>query len=761
MLMTDYLPSLTKEQRSLVERPIGDGSLFLEGPAGVGKTTVAVARLQHMLMKGVPAADVLVLAPQRTLLRPYQRVLRSADLPPGGTVETATVGGLARRMVDRFWPLVAERAGFAHPERPPIFLTLETAQYYMARIVAPLIQDGHFDQVAIDHNRLLSQILDNLNKAALTGLDYTQIGARLRHAWAGSSAHAAVYDHAQACANEFRAQCLANNLLDFSLQIDVFVKHLLTLPWPPGEGFMKRFSQYSHVIVDNVEEDTPVAHDLLREWLPSCDSALIVLDHDAGYRVFLGADPTDGHDLRAMCRHKAELYTSFVTTPHLERLGYELARSLRQTPPPLEDKSGDARKALVISSSGIRFHPQMLDWVAEQIAMLVHTTDVSPAQIVVVAPYLSDALRFALSERLSRHRVPSRSHRPSRALRDEPAARCLLSLAALAHPHWGHVPLKADVVQALTLSIEGLDPVRAQLLADIVYRPQNLRHRSSSIPVADNAQGVAAVQTDGLPTALNPFTRLQESIQERIGYQIGNRYDLLRDWLCGANVDSADTQGRLNTGPLAIDGKPTTRQHADAPLDHFFGRLFGEVLSQPGFGFHRDMEAGRIVAQLIESARKFRQTTGGADAHSTTDVGEEYLRLVKQGLIAAQYVPAWETLEDEEEAVLLAPAYTFLMYNRAVDYQFWLNVGSTGWWERLYQPLTHPYVLTRHWRPEDTWTDAREVQAQTQVLLRLVLGLVRRCRVQIFLGLSELGEQGYEQRGRLLQAIQQALRSGG
>jgi hypothetical protein len=37
--------------------------------------------------------------------------------------------------------------------------------------------------------------------------------------------------------------------------------------------------------------------------------------------------------------------------------------------------------------------------------------------------------------------------------------------------------------------------------------------------------------------------------------------------------------------------------------------------------------------------------------------------------------------------------------------------------------------------------------------------LIRRCRRKIYLGLSELGEQGYEQQGPLLQAIQRVLRS--
>ncbi len=739
---------LTLEQQALVERPINGGSLFLEGRAGVGKTTVATARLCHLLAEGVPGDDILVLAPQRTLLTPYLRALRSPVLPPGGTVDTLTVGGLARRMVDLFWPLIAEGAGFAHPERPPVFLTLETAQYYMARIADPLIEAGAFEEVTIERNRLLSQILDNLNKAALVGLDYTQVGERLRLAWTGSSVRAAVYDRAQQCANEFRALCLAHNLLDFSLQIEVFAKHLLKRPWPPGESFFSRFTRYRHLIVDNVEEDTPVTHDLLRSWLPRCESALLIYDQDAGYRVFLGADPTGARELRAVCRHQAELHSSFVSSADLRHLGYELARSLRHTPPPLDDEGGDLGAALVTSDTPLRFHPQMLDWVADEIAQLVCQREVQPGQIVVVAPYLSDALRFSLTDRLSQLGVPARSHRPSRALRDEPAARCLLTLAGLAHPEWNYVPLQADVAQALALAIEQLDLVRAQLLTNIVYRPQHILKPSPAPSTSGDA-------SDRKPPPLSPFADLKASVQERIGYQAGNRYDALRDWLYrDTGTLASQTEKQQDNGAVS------RRQRLTPPLDHFLGRLFGEVLSQPGYGLHRDFEAGRIAAQLIESARKFRQIIR-SEADESPPVGLEYVRMVQRGVIAAQYVPAWTTAEDEENAVLLAPAYTFLMRNRPVDYQFWLNVGSPGWWERLYQPLTHPYVLTRHWRHGDVWTDTDEVEAQTRALHRLVQGLIRRCRVQVYLGISGLGEQGYEQRGPLLLAIQQALRRRG
>jgi hypothetical protein len=132
------------------------------------------------------------------------------------------------------------------------------------------------------------------------------------------------------------------------------------------------------------------------------------------------------------------------------------------------------------------------------------------------------------------------------------------------------------------------------------------------------------------------------------------------------------------------------------------------------------------------------------------------VHLLERGVVAATYVQSWRLTEDN--AVLVAPAYTYLMTNRPVDYQFWLDAGSNGWWERIYQPLTHPYVLRRDWKPGSHWTDEDEFRIRQESLYRLVLGLVRRCRRGIYLGVSELGEQGYEQRGPLLRAIQSALK---
>ncbi|MCB0001772.1 MAG: ATP-dependent helicase [Anaerolineae bacterium] len=709
MTPSTAITTLTKAQEAAGAAPY-DRAIFLEGPAGTGKTTAGVQRLLNLVQSGVAASSILVMTPVRPLAKPYSEALRRTRLRPGSIPALVTAGGLARRNVELFWPLVSRQAGFARPDSPPVFLTLETAQYHMARIARPLLENGYFESVTIDRNRIYSQIIDNLNKAAVVGFPYTEIGQRLHEAWLGDESQLRVYNDAQECATRFREYCLRHNLLDFSLQVEVFRQHLWSLP--ECRDYLTR--SYRHLIVDNLEEDTPFAHDLLRDWLPQVNSALLIYDQEAGYREFLGADPDSGAALKVLCAEHLTLNQSFVASPELNALGARLANALRQPRAAQPPVAPEAVRQTLLFREDMRFYPEMLDWVAGQIADLVDG-GVTPSEIVVLAPFLSDSLRFSLTQRLAQAGIAARSHRPSRALRDEPAARSLLTLTALANPDWQRTPEQFDVSYALMQAIDGLDPVRAQLLTKIVYRSKA------------NAPG------------LSSFEQINPDMHERISYVLGGRYDTLRVWL-------ADLQ----------------RRRSPATLDHFLSRLFGEVLSQAGFGFHDNFDASQAAANLVESVQKFRQAVAEVDEQQqddeggSVDPGREYLDMVEDGVIAAQYVRGWQ--EVDRNAVLLAPAHTFLMMNRPVDYQFWLDIGSRGWYERLYQPLTHPYVLSRHWQPGRQWDHDDEDAANQERLYRLAVGLLRRCRKQVFLGLSELGEQGYEQRGPLLWAFNHVLR---
>lgn len=691
-----------EQQLRVIESPLR-GRVFLHGPAGCGKTSSGVQRMLALLQAGVPGSQILVLTPQRTLALPYQQALLQPGRGAGGEVSLLTVGGVAQRMVSLFWPVAAEVAGFARPDQPPTFLTMETAQYSMARLVRPLLAEGFFESLTIDRNRLYAQLLDNLNKAALAGFPHTELAARLESAIQGDPAQRRIYADAQECVNRFRAACLQENLLDFSLQLQVFIEHLWPLPM-----VRQHLSQtYRHLVYDNLEEDAPRAHDFIREWLPDFDSALLIYDESGGYRRFLGADVQSAWALGDLCETQINLSSSLVASPQIAALDVALgAAVLREPVSPFREAEGDSEaEALHWLSS--RFYPTLLDSVVEKIESLVHEQGVAPGEIVILSPYLSDALRFSLMDRLQRRGLPVRSHRPSRSLREEPASHALLTLACLAHPEWQIHPPKFDIAYTLMQSIADLDLVRAQLLAEICYRARDL--------------------------TIHPFEDLNSDAQERITYRLGDSYSRLRDWLL------------------------VYRESERLPLDHFLRKLFGEVLSQPGFGFHSNLDSVRVAASLVESVWKFRRAFEPVTSEDLPDLGREYLLMLEDGVIAAQYIESWNI--PDEQAILVAPAYTFLMMNRPVDVQFWLDPGSGGWYERLAQPLTHPQVLSRSWEAGRPWTDADEVQYSQDALARLVSGLLRRCRKQLYLALPELGESGFEQRGDLLRAFQRVLQA--
>jgi hypothetical protein len=699
---------LTKNQQMVVNFPMKT-KVFLYGPAGTGKTTVGIERLFNLLERGVPGNQILLLVPQRTLAIPYFDAINGPGTPAGSRISITTIGGLARRMIDLFWPLIAGDSGFKYPDLPPTFLTMETAQYYMAHVVRPHLSEGLFDSVKLDRNRLYSQILDNLNKAAVNAFSHFEIGNRLKSAWVGDPGQVHVYEDVQICVNEFRQYCLKNNLLDFSLQLEIFKNRLWHLPICR----QNILNTHKHLVIDNLEEDIPVTTDILQDWIPQCDTSFLIFDNDAGYRRFLGADPDSTESLSRLCDVQIEFNQGFVSSENISHFGAVLSQVISKYGSSIKEiKEQITRNSdisdenvdppITISRPAIRFFPDMLDWIVNQISTLIDQG--SPlGEIVILAPYLSDALRYAIGDRLDRAGIPSHSHRPSRSLRDEPASRCMLTLAKLAHPHWDFHPPHPDVSHAFLQAIRDMDLIRSQLLTKIIYRSGKLL----------------------------PFENIKPQVQERITYLLGDRYDHLRLWI----------ENYINRGSIE--------------LDHFLSLLFGELLSQPGYNFHTNYDAGVIVANMVESIRKFRWATIDTLKREGALLGKVYIEMVEDGVIASQYLTPWRF--KPEDSILLAPAYTFLMSNRPVDYQFWINVGSRGWYERLYQPLTHPYVLSRRWTVGKPWTDLDEAATAQDTLFRLSLGLIRRCRKGIYLGFSELGEQGYEHKGDLLKAIDKAL----
>ncbi len=692
--MTGILKQTPTAIQELAADFIGQPSLFLSGPASSGKTSAALLRLHRILTSQSEHSNqaLLVLVPQRSLAQPYHHFLREINLPEGKQVSIQTMSSLVLRMISLFWPVIASHQIFLHPYEQPRFLTLETSQFYMAQIVKPMIDQGRFNNVTLPLFRLYSQIIDNLNKSALVGFPHTEIGQRLSSAWIGDSARQNVFTDVQEAVNKFRAYCLENNLVDYSLQVELFYNIL----WP-NQTFQKYISnQYPHLIYDNSEEDPPYVHDIIAQWLPGLKSALIIHDDQAGYRSFLGADPRSSLSLEQLCQQSLVATENFVSSEPLQELR-DCFRNLKDCQPSQEL----IKQTIGFSGQHLRFFPELLEELTRQIEELRVEPGGEDKSIAILAPYVSDSLRFSLSHHLQSIGLQISLRKPSSSLNQDPVIKTLIILSKFAHPSWEMRVSFPGTAVALTKAIDGLDLNRAHLLLGS-FDPENLQ-----------------------------LTTLPEPVQtERISQVLIDRYQELHGWL-------------LSTDPAE-------------PLDSFLSRLFGEMLSQPGYGFESNIPAGTSTAVLIESFQKFRQSLDQRMQADQTLAAIAFVEALDSGLISAFYLSDWESQSSEK--VLIAPVMSYLMRNEPVDYQFWLNIGSKGWYERLEQPLTHPIVLSRHWTEGKQWTAEDENAYNQANLQRILSGLLLRCREKVFALTSDYNEAGIEERGQLLNLLQNLLR---
>ncbi len=689
---------LNEDQQKIRNIPF-ESALFIEGPAGTGKTTAAIHRLIKTL-EYIPGYQTLVITPQQSLARPYRQFLLFENAQCGGIPNITTISGLMQEMVKIFWPLIRQSFAFKGQNPEPIFLSLETAQFCMSRIVEPLIEKGYFQSVKIDQHRLYSQIIDNLNKTAIHNIPLHEISKRLISGSIDPTVIGNAFKQVEECAFLFRSFCLKNNLIDFSL-LTTIARQFLFLDDLP-DNYIK--TRYKALVADNIEEDTPLAHDFFRQFLETFSSTTLIYDHNGGFRTFLGADAEYAYQLKTQCNQhittkdrvdKNEQIISFhhALTACIEKKKYK------------KEVEFNFRDHFQVSV--YQFLPEMMDGITEKIADLVNS-GTTPEEIAVLSPYLSDVLQFSLTQRLKRLDLPIFTSRPSRMYYSSSAIRAILTLAKLSHPDWQLSISHYEFRDCLLRLIPDLDLIRAEHIAKALLGGQPNRRNFRSF---DNLTNI--------------------HLQETITFTIGQQLTQLAGWINSHLSNSIQI-----------------------PLDVFIQRIFGELLSQPDFTLHSDLDAANHISRLIESIREFRFFSKAAFDFDEPDLGKIYIEQIQAGMLPV----AFSTKKEKEEGIIISPAHTFLMQNQNVSYQFWLDIGSLGWWERLYQPLTNPYVYQQKWKFEEGWNEQQEYQTNQEMMAKLINGLLLRCRKGVFPSIVQTNEYGAQNAGPLLRSIQKMIK---
>ncbi len=673
---------------------------FWTGTAGTGKTTALKQKLVDLLEAGEPAYTILVLVAEPAHRETFFAAARASQLGTVADLKVNNYIGLGREFVRLFWPLVARKAGFATAVRPPTYLGYDLAQLLMWEIVTPMLEQGHFADLRLRPQQIVSQLLDNLNRSALNNLTITAGIERQINSWVGEVEHIRHLRDAGQAANTFRQRCHANNLLDLSLTVEVFNKHVVEHP-----EFSRYFQErFRHMLVDNLEEQTAAGQNFVRRLMGQTVSTTLVFDQGGGYKTFMAADPNAAEKFRKKSQQTVEFTENFVDKAGLAQIANEVDQYLFQGQKTVE--VGQIAP-LILGHVHTRYRREMLVQLGPALRQIMDDHQLQPRDITIVAPYLDGALRYKLTESLRHNGIPYQLSRRRASPREEPHVRAWLTWLALAHPDWEIYPTLYDMAEALQLSIHGLDPVRAALVAQSLYQP--------SVP------------------SLRETMELTGQQEARIGSANVDAVGAIRQWLAA--------HGSFGTNRL--------------PLPEFIHQLFTELLSSASFNPRPD-EAGAAVCEwLTRTAVRLQEAAKPIGLDGDTAVGRAFVHGIQNGLVAANPPDLGDP--PAPDGVRIAPIYSFLLSEQDTAVQVWLETSATGWWDMPRQPLSNTFVLAQSWEETQTWTMADETRIRNELLGRVVRGLTSRCRLGIVLATSDLDRRGQRQENPLWRALHTAV----
>ena len=672
-----------------------DGSSFLLGPVGTGKSSALQRRLVRLLDGGEPAYTMLVLVAEPEHRHAFEEAVMTSGLGPFADLKVTTFSQMALEMVTLFWPLVARQSGFAHPHQPPTTLTYDLAQLLMWQVITPLLEGGGFADLRLRPQQIVSQVLDTLNRSAMNGLTLEQASKRQMSSWTGEKTRLVHLRDAALAAREFRDFCLVNSLLDLSLSIEVFNSQLVHAP-----DFHRYFSErYRHLLVDNIEEQTPAGQNFVSSLVELTETTAVAYDEESGYKRFMSADPKSALQFQIRSQSFFHFEDSFISSEPMTHLANVVENYLLHSAKPTAG-AGE----MIIDVVGGRYRREMIRQLAQRLVALIEE-GVAPGDIAIITPYMDGALRYSLSQALGQAGVPYRLLRRRSSPREEPRIRAWLTWLLLAHLEWGIVPSAYDVSEAFSLTIHGLDPARAGLAAKFLY---------------DHREG-----------KLLPANGLDERIQARISAEILDRIEELRLWLADTAVDT--------------------------PIDLFLHNLFTQLLSQRRFQPEPDVVGAAVCDWLVKTATRLREAAVPMGFSTAAEVGLVFVEGIYQGLVTANPPDLGEP--PDPNGITLSTIYGYLLEGQPVRVQIWLETAASGWWDIPNQPLSNAFVLAQSYDSQAAWTTTEDFAIRNELLSRIIHGLCGRTSDGIILANSDLDRRGINQEGPLWRALQPTIRS--
>ncbi|MCK4258013.1 MAG: hypothetical protein KAX49_03495 [Halanaerobiales bacterium] len=454
-----------------------------------------------------------------------------------------------------------------------------------------------------------------------------------------------------------------------------------------NENYYKDIKKtFRYLLVDNLETTVPTAQDLILKVMEHTEETYLAFNPEGGFTSFFGGNPKLAQKTFFPICACVNLDESHTSSKESRELAKAITEKVLEGKPITKN---DFIKGEIPAD----LRGDMLLKVADKVKDLLDE-EVLPGEVALIAPIIDKVMEFTFERYFTQHGFKLANLTRNKRLLDEPFAQALITLALLVNSDWKLELNFSSLVQTLSLILK-LDPIRSSLLADEIFKNQMV------LPDLDEI-----------------------NLRDRLGFENSDKYDLFIDWV-------------------------KEKQSNDIEMEHFFQRVFGELLA-PLSPEEKDILACR---QIIASITKFKKVMKKFNPLDEKQLGKDFIDMVLNGTLAAEVL---FRPPSSAEHIILATPYTFLFspYIKQVKYLFWLDIASENWLRSSSKELTNPFILSRQWQDDDEWTDEVDQNLRKEQLINYLQSLLSKCTDGLYLANSYLSSHGWEQDGRLYEWLE-------
>nr|WP_275974141.1 recombinase family protein [Argonema galeatum] len=650
---------------------------------------------------------------------------------PNMPVYTTTPLAFFENEVILFWPLLIQRLNLKG--QFPVRLRPETEQELATQLWSSDLEQGIWQEMGVNEYRLVRRALDLLLLAGLSGTPPEDIPEILEQGLAGewesgrvgegesekfSNSQSPIPNYMGQMLLRWREWCLERGLLTYGIISELYWRYLL-----PDVTYQQHLiRRYRLVLADDLDDYPAIARDLFDFMLDKGAIGAFTYNSEGGVRQGLGADPDYMEGLASRCRLEA-----LPSRPKgcLETDWGTLLVEAVSDPTLLSSLPEPVLSIQTVSRS------QLLRETAETISKAIQSGEVQPQEVAVIAPGLDAIARYSIIEILNAKGIAVESLNHQRPLSSSPIIRALLTLIGLVYPGLGRLIDRDAIAEMLVVLSQssagtdneewedspiqnpkskiqnGIDPVRAGLLADYCYVPN-----------------------PELPSLLpaKTFPRW-----DRLGYEATKAYEEIVEWL---EEQRSQQQQRLIPSPVYV---------LDRAIQHF---LWNDS--------HLPFDRIAALRELQETAQHYWEIdvrlrkTEQTDTPSYTTVGR-FIQMLRYGTVTANPYPV-RSFGLAAQAVTIANIFQYRSSRPFHRWQFWLDAGSPLWLSGGAATLFGSPLFLQH-RFGEPWTAEDEIEAGDERLRRILRDLLSRAGERVYLCHSDLAVNGQEQTGPLVTLV--------